>query len=97
MSSFRPRLASALQSRCGSKLVLEPAVRTAYRYDRRRDTTPAVGDSAMRKLFGSNGSHAFGALVERAAREHPRLDVAPASGVRCWTSWNFSPHFGGLR
>lgn len=74
-------LTATLQTGLGSRLVLEPAVRAAYRSYLRSDTTPPWGYSAMRKLFGADGSAAFEALVERAAREHPPLDLESHPGV----------------
>jgi hypothetical protein len=78
---MKERLSGLAQSPLGSRLVLEPAVRSAYRRYLHTDSTPRWGYSAMRKLFGSPRSHAIDELMERAAREHPRLDLERASGV----------------
>ena len=61
--------------------MLEPMVRASYSYYLRRDSTPTVGYSAMRKLFGAARPEVLEQLAQRATREHPLLDVQPDSGL----------------
>ena len=77
----RQGLARSLQGSVGSRLVLEPVVVASYRRYLRTDRTPALGYSAMRKLFGSPRGWRLDELADRSAREHGPIDISDAPGV----------------
>lgn len=77
----KERFVRALQSSAGTALVLGPSARLGYSWYGRTGRTPVAAYSAMRKLFGAPSTTTFDALVARASREAPQLDVADAPGL----------------
>src|SRR5688500_3944877 len=77
----RRRLGRLLQGGLGARLVLDPVVTASYWWYRRTDDTPAVGYSAMRKLFGSPRAWRLDQIADRSARSHDPLDLGSSSGL----------------
>lgn len=68
-------------SRSFGRAALAPLARWGYRRHQRTGVTPGPAYSAMRKLYGGASSAPFDALVSRAARDRPVLDLGPADGL----------------
>ncbi|MGQ0430951.1 MAG: phytanoyl-CoA dioxygenase family protein [Microthrixaceae bacterium] len=78
---FRPGIARLLQTSLGARLVLEPVVVSSYRQYLRTGRTPALGYSAMRKLFGTPRGERLDDLARRSLGEHAPLHLADRSGI----------------
>lgn len=78
---LRTHVSASLQHPIAARLVLQPLVTMAYRYHRWTGTTPTIGYSAMRKLFGSPRSQYLDSLADRAAAELPDIELDSIEGI----------------
>lgn len=79
--TLRKAFGRSLQRPLGARFVLAPATMAAYWYHERTGRTPAIGYSAMRKLFGSGRGATVDHLAFRSIRDHPPLDVDARTGL----------------